>query len=76
MRETKKYHGGGACRKVEVFTKEIGSKDTSKEKWEKRIQETTMADNYDVAFTDGSKLENGKTERDGRSGTNSMEGKG
>ena len=33
----------------------------SKEMWEKRIQETTMAGNYDVAFTDGSKLEDGKT---------------
>ena len=52
---------GGACRKVEVFTKEIGSKDTSIEEWEKRIQETTMAGDYDVEFTNGSKLENGKT---------------
>ena len=51
----------GGCRKTEVFTKEIGSKAMRKEEWEKRIQETAMAGDYDSAFTDGSKLEDGKT---------------
>ncbi len=46
---------------MEVFTREIGSKDPSKEGWEKNIQEATMAEDYDVAFTDGSKLEKGNT---------------
>ena len=53
---------GRTCRKVDVFTKEIGNKNMSKEKWEEAIREITMAGVYDVAFTDGSKLEDGKTE--------------
>ena len=52
---------GGACGKVEVYTKDIGNKDMSKEKWEERIKDTTMVGDYDLAFTDGSKLEDGKT---------------
>ena len=31
------------------------------EKWEERIKDTTMVGDYDLAFTDGSKLEDGKT---------------
>ena len=41
--------------------KEIVNKDTSKEKWEEAIKGAIMAGNYDVAFTDGSKLKDGKT---------------
>ena len=52
---------GVACRKVEVYTREIGNMDTSKEKWKERIKEITMAGDYVLAFTDGSKLEDGKT---------------
>ena len=51
---------GGACRTVKVFTKEIGNKNMSREKWEEKTKDVTMGVDYDLAFTDGSKLENGK----------------
>ena len=53
--------GDEVSQKVEVLSKEIGSKDMNKQRWEERIKEVTMAGDYDLAFTDGSKLEDGKT---------------
>ena len=52
---------GGACQKVEVFTAEIRDKNTSRNRWEENIKDTTMGGDYNLAFTDGSKQEDGKT---------------
>ena len=52
---------GGPCSKVEVFTYNVGNKNMGMEQWEERIKEVTMGGNYDMAFTDGSKLDDNKT---------------
>ncbi len=52
---------GGACQKVEVFSTEIGDKNTNRNKWEENIKDTTMGVDYNLAFTDGSKQEDRKT---------------
>ena len=52
---------GGHCRKVRVFTNEVGNKKMRREQWEEKIKEVTMGGDYDVAFTNGSKLEGGET---------------
>ena len=52
---------GGPCSKVEVFTYDVDNKRMGKEQWEERVKEITMGGGYDVAFTDGSKLDNGDT---------------
>ena len=43
---------GGDCQIVEVFTTEIRDKNTSRNKWEENIKDTTMGGDYDRAFTD------------------------
>ena len=52
---------GGACQKVKVFSTEIGDKNTNRNRWEENIKDKTMGGDYDLAFTDGSKQEDGKT---------------
>ncbi len=52
---------GGSCRTVRVLTNKVGNKKMRKEQWEERIKDVTMGGDYDVAFTDGSKLEGGET---------------
>ena len=51
---------GGTCRRVKVLTNKVGTGKMSKKQWEERIRDITMGGNYDLAFTDGSKLEDGK----------------
>lgn len=52
---------GGTCRTVNVATTAVGKRNMSKNQWEGRIRDTTMGGDFDLAFTDGSKLEDGKT---------------
>ena len=52
---------GVASGKVEVYTKDIGSKDMSKEKQDEIIKDISMVEDYDLAFLDGTKLEYRKT---------------
>ena len=52
---------GEAYGNMEVDANEIGSKNMSKEKWKKRIQNTTIGGDYDLAFKFGSKQQDGKT---------------
>ena len=52
---------GGTNRKAKVFTPKIGNKKINKRQWEERIKYITVEGEYDLAFTDGSKLERGET---------------
>ena len=47
------------CRTVKFLTNKVGSRKMSNEQWEERIKDITMGGDYDLAFTDGSKLEDG-----------------
>lgn len=49
---------------MEIFTEENGNKDTNKRGWEKSIKVVTMAGDYELAFTNGSKQDDGKTGAD------------
>ncbi len=44
----------GTCRTVKILTNKVGNRKMSKK------QDITMGGDYDLAFTDGSKLEDGK----------------
>ena len=46
--------------RVKVLTDKVGSRKMSKEQWEERIKDIPMGGDYDLAFTDGSKLEDEK----------------
>ena len=43
----------------QILTNEVGNKKMKKEQWEERVKDGAMGGDYDVAFTDGSKLERG-----------------
>ncbi len=45
---------------MSIATTEVGNKNTNKKQWEERIKETTTGGDYDLTFTDESKLDNSK----------------
>ncbi len=47
-------------RRIKVLTNKVGNGKMSKKQWEEKISDITMGGNYDLALTDGSKLEDGK----------------
>ena len=51
---------GGTYRTVKVLTNKVGRRKMIKKQWEERNKDITMRGDYDLAFTDGSKLEDGK----------------
>ncbi len=61
MEGDKEISWGGACQKVEVFSTEIGDRNTNRNRWEVKIKETIMGEDYNLAFMNGSKQEDGRT---------------
>ena len=51
---------GGTCRTVTIIINKMSSRNCNKGQWEQKIKDTMMGGDYDLAFIDGSKLEDGK----------------